>query len=438
MARFFTNRRESESNGEGMRGRGLFGPRNRPDTTDTGGEGLGLGAGGPAPQDPETLGGYNGPIDNGGRGLGLGSGGPAPQDPESFVGYSEPILPNQNPQRYKKTNTGWEISALPANPTSKQKAEIKPLKINASEILPLKPILSESVKGIVVYLQSTDEYLCSPSLYSTIRNSYERNPHLFYLENDKISGASIGKSIPIIKIDDTKLVSLASVQESKCNKAGVKKLIWPQDRNRANLLQQIDWTLGDSKKPFDEFSVSDLNLKANYSIEGLKIIPLDKDKKIDEALLKANLKSINDRLAELRDDLNNIKDTYYNGIIPNSSTTDYRIISSTASVNDEKADGDKQVVFKKSLITSKEGERTNQSITQAKDEADKLAKDAEDKAKTLQQKIDEQAQQLDQAQQGDRVAQDELRKSLRDAQSSINSTRSYAEEQAAKYGQNNN
>ena len=127
MARFFTNRRESESNGEGMIGRGLFGPRNRPDTTDTGGEGLGLGAGGPAPQDPETLGGYNGPIDNGGRGLGLGSGGPAPQDPESFVGYIEPVLPNQNPQRYKKTNTGWEISALPTNPTSKQKAEIKPL-----------------------------------------------------------------------------------------------------------------------------------------------------------------------------------------------------------------------------------------------------------------------------------------------------------------------
>jgi len=403
MARLFGGRREMESNGEGMIGRGLFGPRNR--TTSENGEGL-------------------------------GSGGPAPQDLESLIGYSEPVLPTQNPQRYKKTNTGWEISALPDNPTNKQKAEIKPLKINASEILPLKPILSEEVRGIVVYLISTDEYLCSPSVYETIKDSYEGNPHLFYLKNDTISGASIGKSIPIIKIDDTKLVSLASVQESKCNKAGVKKLIWPFDRNRANLLQQIDWTLGDSKKPFDEFSVSDLNLKANYSIEGLTIIPLDKDKKIDEALLKANLKSINDRLAMLRDDLNNIKETYYNGIIPNSSTTDYRIISSTASVNDEKADGDKQVVFKKSLIISKEGERTNQSITQAKDEADKLAKDAEDKAKTLQQKIDEQASQLDEAQRGDRVAQDNLAKQLRDAQSSINSTRTFAEEQAAKYGKN--
>jgi hypothetical protein len=343
---------------------------------------------------------------------------------------------NQNPDRYKKTPNGWEISALPVNPTSKQRAEIKPLKINASEILPLKPILSEMVRGIVVYLISTDEYLCSPSLYSTIKDSYESNPHLFYLENDTISGASIGKSIPIIRIDDTNLSSLASVQESKCNKAGVKKLIWPFDRNRANLLQQIDWTLGDSNKPFDEFSVSDLNLKANYSIEGLRIIPLDKDKKIDEELLKANLKAINDRLAELRDDLNNIKDTYYNGIIPNSSTTDYRIISSTASVNDEKADGEKQVVFKKSLIQSKEVERTNQSITQSQEEAKKLAEEAEANSKTLQQKIDEQASQLDEAQRGDRVAQDNLAKQLRDAQSSISSTRTFAEEQAAKYAKN--
>ena len=415
ISRLFGGRREGESNGEGMRGRGLFGPRNRADTTDTGGEGLGLGAGGPAPQDPESFIGYTGPL---------------------VSSTANKILPSQNPDRYKKTNTGWEISALPVNPTSKQKAEIKPLKINASEILPLKPILSEMVRGIVVYLISTDEYLCSPSLYETIKDSYESNPHLFYLENDTISGASIGKSIPIIRIDDTNLSSLASVQESKCNKAGVKKLIWPFDRNRANLLQQIDWTLGDSNKPFDEFSVSDLNLKANYSIEGLRIIPLDKDKKIDEELLKANLKAINDRLAELRDDLNNIKDTYYNGIIPNSSTTDYRIISSTASVNDEKADGEKQVVFKRTTIQAKEVERTNQSITQAQDEAKKLAEEAEANSKTLQQKIDEQASQLDEAQRGDRVAQDNLAKQLRDAQSSISSTRTFAEEQAAKYAKN--
>jgi hypothetical protein len=40
---------------------------------------------------------------------------------------------------------------------------------------------------------------------------------------------------------------------------------------------------------------------------------------------------------------------------------------------------------------------------------------------------------LDEAQRGDRVAQDNLAKQLRDAQSSINSTRTFAEEQAAKY-----
>ena len=341
---------------------------------------------------------------------------------------------NQNPNRYKKVEGGWEISALPDNPSAKDIAEIKPLRINASEILPLKPILSESVKGIVVYLSNENEYLCSPSLYQTIKDSYETNPHLFYLENDKIKGASIGKSIPIIKIEDSKLSGLSSTQEDKCKKAGVTKLIWPQDRNRANLLQQIDWTLGDSQKPYDEYSIADLTLKGNYSIDGLKIIPLDKDKKIDEAALKANLKSINDRLAELRTDLNNIKETYYNGKIPNGPNTDYRVISSVSSINDEKEEPQKQVVFKIGNIVSKEGERTNQSITQAQDEAARIKKDAEEKAKSLQTKIDEQADQLEKAQAGDRVAQENLSKALRDAQSSISSTRTYAEEMAAKYG----
>lgn len=415
MARLFGSRRDRENEGEEPKGRGLFGSRRNNSQEDTGGEGIGLGAGGPNPQDPNSLDGYTGPI---GSSTDMG------------------IQPSQNPDRYKKTPNGWEISALPLNPTPKQIAEIKPLKINASEILPLKPLLSESVRGIVVYLQSTDEYLCSPSLYSTIKDSYEGNPHLFYLENDNILGASIGKSIPIIKIDDTKLESLSQSQQDKCKKAGVTKLIWPQDRNRANLLQQIDWTLGDFQKPFDEFSVSDISLKGNYSIEGLTIIPLDKDKKIDEETLKSNLKAINDRLAELREDLNGIKGTYYNGVVPNGSTSDYRLISSVSSINDETDEPQKQVVFKKSLIQSKEEDRTNQSITKAEDEAKKLADEAEANAKTLQQKIDEQADQLEKAQTGDRVAQENLARQLRDAQANINSTRTFAEEQAAKYAKN--
>lgn len=343
---------------------------------------------------------------------------------------------NQNPNRYKKTPTGWEISALPDNPTAKQRAEILPLRINASEVLPLKPLLSEAVKGIVVYLQSTDEYLCSPSLYETVKDSYESNPHLFYLQNDTISDSPIGKTIPIIKIDDTKLESLSQIQGDKCKKAGVTKLIWPQDRNRANLLQQIDWTLGDSNKPFDEFSVSDLSLKGNYSVEGLPIVPLDANKKIDEETLKSNIKGINDRLIELRNDLNSIKDTFYNGVLPNGSTSDYRLISSVSSINDESEEPNRQVVFKRTTLISKEEDRTNQSITQAQNEAESIKKDAEEKSTTLQQKIDQQADQLEKAQAGDRVAQENLSRQLRDAQSSINSTRTFAEEQAAKYGIN--
>lgn len=344
---------------------------------------------------------------------------------------------NQNPQRYKKTPVGWEISALPENPNGKQLAEIIPLKITASEVLPLKPLLSESVRGLVVYLQSTDEYLCSPSLYSMVKESYDVNPHLFYLENDTLSGVSIGKSIPIIRIDDTKLESLSVIQSDKCKKAGVMKLIFPMDRNRANLLQQIDWTFGDFLKPFDEFSVSDLTLKGNYSITNIPIVPLDSDKKIDEGVLSSNLKVINDRLAELREDLNTIKNVFYNGILPNGSTSDYRLISSISSINDESEEPNRQVVFKKSLIVSKDVERTNASIDESIAKTDKLSEEASEREKTLQSKIDEQSDQLEKAQSGDKVAQENLAQQLRDAQLSINSTRTFAEEQAAKYNNNN-
>ena len=161
---------------------------------------------------------------------------------------------------------------------------------------------------------------------------------------------------------------------------------------------------------------------------------MDKDKKIDETALKSNLKSINDRLDELRTDLNIIKETYYNGKIPNGPVEDYRVLSSVSSINDEKEEPQKQVVFKKSLISSKEGERTNQSITQAQAEADKIKREAEEKASTLQTKIDQQADQLEKAQAGDRVAQENLARQLKEAQSSISSTQTYAEQMAAKYG----
>lgn len=343
---------------------------------------------------------------------------------------------NQNPQRYKKTPVGWEISSLPENPNGKQLAEILPLKITASEVLPLKPILSESVRGLVIYLQSTDEYLCSPSLYSMVKESYDVNPHLFYLENGTINGISIGKSIPIIRIDDTKLESLSQIQADKCKKAGVKELIFPMDRNRANLLQQIDWTLGDERKPFDEFSVSDLTLKGDYSITNIPIVTLDSDKKIDEGVLSSNLKVINDRLAELRDDLNTIKDIFYNGILPNSSTTDYRLLSSISSINDESEEPNRQVVFKKSLIVSKQIERGNESIEQSQALTTKLSEEAESASKTLREKIDQQGDVLRRAQSGDKVADDNLAKQLRDAQSGILSTRELIERQALDYERN--
>ena len=51
---------------------------------------------------------------------------------------------NQNPQRYSKQNSKWKISALPTNPTEKERREIEPLTFDVG--LPL-----DGIKACLLY-----------------------------------------------------------------------------------------------------------------------------------------------------------------------------------------------------------------------------------------------------------------------------------------------
>ena len=344
----------------------------------------------------------------------------------------------QNPNRYKKVEGGFTISSLPTKPTPKQLLEIKPLILKeevTSEVVTLKPLLSDNVKGIIVQLISTGDYLCSKVLYETLTINEKINPHYSYKVTGMVLKTKMGKSIPIVKIDDTKLEELSLIQLNKAKKAGVKSIKWGYEEERGGVIEQIDWTLGASLKPLDEFVTYDLNLKDSNSLEGYKIIPLDGDKKIDETLLKSNLTAISKRLALIQADTNTIKELYYNGKASEGSTTPHKILTSTTSIDDERNEPVKQVIIKTTFLQSVNDTIGNQAIDKAKEDSDVVAKAVEENSKTLQQKIDEQAVALDVAQRGDRDAQAQLNQQLESQRDSINSTRDFADEIAKKYQQ---
>ena len=72
---------------------------------------------------------------------------------------------NQNPERYSKKEDKWQISALPPNPTEKERREIKPLTFDVGvELDSIKAVLD--IDGIVVKVCT--DYLCSKTTLKII------------------------------------------------------------------------------------------------------------------------------------------------------------------------------------------------------------------------------------------------------------------------------
>jgi len=232
----------------------------------------------------------------------------------------------QNPQRYSKTADNWVISASPS---------VQPLLLPIGvEIGNLKPLLVAG--GIIVRVKTVDPvsdvYLISPQTLQDIKDS--NHPHYTSADNGKVLGAQMGKTIPIVSIDVTRLADIAGAQDEGNRKAGVKEAEYifegdTVDGLPVGLIKQINWTLFNGfPKPSDTFQVWDLDLKADYSIEALVIETSQLGGKIDTEKLQKLIEGVNERLKGLRSDFNMIVDVYENGKQP--AATGYSEITKVA------------------------------------------------------------------------------------------------------------
>jgi hypothetical protein len=229
---------------------------------------------------------------------------------------------NQNPERYSKQNSKWTVSALPKPATAKEKAQIKPLTFDVGiPLTNIKAVLD--VDGIVVKIG--DMYLCSKQTLKVITDS--DNPHYDVVANGKIpvktKQVTIGKTIPIISIDDTQF-SVVGTQRDKVNQnAGVKSVDYIYEGKQTqgvsnNLIKQINYTLGEMPRPGDSFELYDLKLAdpMAYSVAPLIVSTTQEDGKFEKGKLESFLMGTKERLKILQQDFDMIRETFYNGAPP--------------------------------------------------------------------------------------------------------------------------
>lgn len=231
------------------------------------------------------------------------------------------VRPVQNPDRYIRTNDGWLVSSVSDSPNGNINGEIVPITIPKGEAIPNSSIYTVlEVDGIVI--QIDDKYLVSPNTMIGIGAS--NNPHWDYQQNGSIMGKPIGSSIPIIKIDVSKLMKSGEEQDQKIINAGVESVEYIYETEQemgipTGLINQLNYTLKEgAQRPGDSFSLWDMNLGDDtlYSIQSLNVSTAQEDGKLDTVKLQEFLRSIGDRLTQLRRDFNSIKGTFYNGVPP--------------------------------------------------------------------------------------------------------------------------
>ncbi len=231
------------------------------------------------------------------------------------------VRPVQNPNRYIRTNDGWLVSSVSDSPDGNINGEIVPITIPIGKAIPNSSIYTVlEVDGIVI--QIDDKYLISPTTMIGIGAS--NNPHWDYQQNGSVMGKPIGSSIPIIKIDVSKLMASGEEQDQKIVNAGVESVEYIYETELEmgipkGLINQLNYTLKEGAlRPGDSFSLWDMNLGDDtlYSIQALNVSTAQEDGKLDTIKLQEFLRSLGDRLTQLRKDFNSIKGTFYNGVPP--------------------------------------------------------------------------------------------------------------------------
>lgn len=264
------------------------------------------------------------------------------------------VRPIQNPNRYIRTNDGWLVSSISDSPNGNVNGEIRPVTIPKGEAIPNSSIYTVlDVDGIVI--QIDDKYLISPTTMLAIGAS--NNPHWDYQQNGSVMGKKIGSSIPIIRIDVSKLVESGNGQDLRIANAGVESVEYIYETELEmgipiGLINQLNYTLKESTtRPGDSFSLWDMNLGDDtlYSIQALNITTAQEDGKLDTQKLEEFLSQLGTRLGELRKDFNSIKGTFYNGEPPINKGL-IRFTDRVASTESTQDSAPQQRVFKESEL----------------------------------------------------------------------------------------
>jgi hypothetical protein len=275
----------------------------------------------------------------------------------------QPITYNNT--RYTQNAAGnWTISATSS-------VFVPPINLinNRNEDI----VVSAQLHSDGMLIHVGDSYLISQQTLNDI--SASSNPHYDFLNNGSVTiknkTTQVGQTIPIIKVDIEKLGDIASKRNQIGVFAGVANVEYSYqtpmvDGVPKGIIDQLNYTLvQEDERPSDKFSIWDLGLEADYSVEALKIETAQGDKILDKTKLKKFLAGISDRLALLRKDFNMIKSIYYNGLQPttNARTMDYNKQAQTEDQDELEDKQSKQVIFKQSQITSVESTPVSQAAT---------------------------------------------------------------------------
>ena len=326
----------------------------------------------------------------------------------------------QNPTRYKKKEDKWIISALPETPTKEQIAVIKPLELEAGKPIDkdkLVPLLA--VNGIVVKVN--DFYIISEQTLLDIKDS--NNPHYDIIENGKVMGASIGKTVPIIELSDKHLISIGNTRDISNKNAGVKSVdyIYETELEKGipiGLINQINYTLSpDISRPGDTFETLDWSLQSerNESVYNLKQLKIDtqqeKEKSLDTKKMATFLTGVASSLKTIRQDFDDIKQCFMNAKLPGLTTKTWKSYVATTDTSNDTNDKP-QTISTTSTIVSVGDTPVVAKETALKKEQDRIKTEAEAAKTTLEEKIGRQSDEFRRAQEGDTAAQDRLREEI--------------------------
>lgn len=328
----------------------------------------------------------------------------------------------QNPDRYTINKEEWIVSAS---------KEIQPLRFGFGEPLQdLKAVIEAD--GIIVDIGT--HLLCSKKTLEVVEGM--ANPHYDVSVNGVIKvkdkSVKLGNTIPIVKVDISKLKPIGLSRETANKKSGVDSVTYIYEGEEIDgipkgIINQLNYTLVESiQRPGDSFSywkwVKDGDSK--YNIDTLKIDNAQEDGKFDPKKLKTFITGVNERLKLLRNDFHSLTDTFKLGDTPSAEGIELvRIINASAKPEDDIVSN--QYVKKTTTLVGVAQSATQTAVSSSVVKIDNTKKELGDRidktTTTLQ-------QQLASEQAKDSIQQQQIREDL---QSQITRNDAYYRE---KYG----